>query len=93
MKKLILLVLLLLPVYLAGCTQSREDMEALKSKVSALEKGQETIIAELKNIKNLVQGRRPTRQPFKQALFNIGDDPFKGLKDAVVTLVDFSDYQ
>jgi len=100
MKKAMLALALAVPVVLTGCGQSGEDLKrlendvgGLKEKVEKLEKGQQAIISQLGEIKGLLKPKAPQRPPFKEAVFDIGDDPFLGDADAVVTLVDFTDYQ
>lgn len=93
MKKFILIALLLVPLYLPGCTKTSDDMKALRDKIAGLEQGQASILKEIQSIKDSLTGRAPSVPAFRETLFDIADDPFRGLKNAVVTLVDFSDYE
>ncbi len=86
------LVVLLIP--LSGCEQPRGEIEALKKDVEALKKGQETAEKELKEIKAVLQrvGVIPPPEP-ENVVVSVDDDPFRGERNAKVTLIDFSDYQ
>jgi hypothetical protein len=80
-----------------GLAQSGTDIEALKKQVDALKEGQTAIQKDLQEIKALLRAR-PTAAaappaPPSEAIVNIDGAPFKGKKDARVTLVDFTDYQ
>jgi hypothetical protein len=76
-----------------GYTQSSEELKPIIDEIKSLKEGQDAIKKELQEIKKLFQARAPQRQEFKEAVINIGNDPFKGEKSAKVTLVDFTDYQ
>lgn len=75
-----------------GFTQSGDDLKALQKEVEALREGQKRIQRELDAIKNLLRGRQAP-PPFQPVVLSVGDDPFKGDKNARLTLIDFSDYQ
>lgn len=77
-----------------GRTQSSEELNALRRDIEGLKQGQSAIQKELQEIKSLLQGRVATPPPEPQnVVLNLKDDPFKGEKNAKVTLVEFSDYQ
>jgi len=87
----ILLALVHIP---PGFTQTSEELKALRKELETLKQGQSAIQKELQEIKSLLQGRAATPPPAPQnVVLNIKDDPFKGEKNAKVTLVEFSDYQ
>ncbi len=75
-----------------GVTQSRDELEVIKREVEALKKNQAALQKDLDAMKNAVSRRRPPNT-FKQMVLNVDDDPFKGEKNAPLTVVDFSDYQ
>lgn len=74
--------------------QTSQDIKALKKEVEALKEGQKAIRKELGEIKNLLQRRESPRpaEP-RNVVLSVDDDPFKGVKTAKVTLIDFSDFQ
>jgi DNA helicase IV len=76
-----------------GCTQSSEELKPVIEEIKSLKEGQEVIKRELQEIKKFFQVRSQRTVEFKEAVINIGDDPFRGDKSAKVTLVDFTDYQ
>ena len=78
-------------VALFGCTQNgaiQEDVEKLKE-------GQANIIKELEEVKTLLKAKAPSARgsEFKEALVDVGNDPFEGDKLAKVTLIEFYDFQ
>lgn len=74
--------------------QSSEELRALRKELEEIKKGQSAIQKELEAIKSLLQPRQPAPpvQPVN-LVFTIGSDPFKGNKNARVTLIEFTDYQ
>ena len=97
MKKLSILIALIVLGLLMGCTQNgamKEDLASVTDDVEKLKEGQANIIKELEEVKKSLQARTPPKPAaFKEAVINIGDDPFKGEKLAKVTIVEFTDYQ
>lgn len=100
MKRALITLAVAAPLALSGCGQGgtglqglEEEVGGLREKVEKLEKNQQVIISRLDEIKDRLQPRKPQRPPFKEAVFDIGDDPVLGRADAVLTLVDFTDYQ
>lgn len=81
-------------------TQSGDEIKALKKEIEALKDAQKRVERELDAIKALLResraprarGRRSPR-PFQPVVLSIGDDPYKGERNAKVTIIDFSDYQ
>ena len=83
----------------AGVAQSAGDVQNLKKEIDALKEGQTAIQKDLQEIKNLLKTRPTVAAPAappappQEAVVSIDGAPFKGKKDAKVTLVDFTDYQ
>jgi len=74
--------------------QSAADFEALKEEVEALKAGQVAIQRDLQEIKNLLKARQAAAAPAPaEAIISVEGAPFRGNKDARVTMVDFTDYQ
>ena len=87
---------LVLPLYFAqpGFTQSSDELKALRKDLESLKQGQSDIQKELQEIKTLLRGRVAAPPPEPQnVVLSVKDDPFKGDKNAKITLVEFSDYQ
>ena len=82
-----------------GASQPTDDLKAMQKDIEALKDAQKRVEKELDAIKTLLrrqaqQGRRRRApQPFQPIVLSIGDDPYKGEKNAKVTIIDFSDYQ
>lgn len=75
---------------------TKDDLAELKGEVQSLKEGQAAMQKDLADIKKLLeQGARggAVKPAFKPTEISIGDAPFLGDADAVVTLVEFSDYQ
>jgi len=76
---------------------TREEVQALREEVAQLRAGQEKMQADLAEIKKLLEaGNRPAAAAapaFAPRDLVLGDAPFKGGADAVVTVVEYSDYQ
>ena len=96
MKKwpvLIIAISLGISLSLAGCTQNEE----MKGEIEKLKEGQENIVKEIGEVKQLLQARAPAPAPqraeFKEAVIDVGDEPFMGEKLAKVTLIEFLDFQ
>lgn len=82
----------------ASAASTKKEVIELKKEVAELKEGQDGIQKELEEIKELLEeGARapsaPTAQRFTPTEVSIGDAPFLGDTDAVVTLMEFSDYQ
>lgn len=77
-----------------GLAQSGEELKALRKDAESLKQGQSAIRKELEEIKTLLRGRvaPPPPEP-KDVVLSVKDDPFKGKKDAKLTLIEFTDYQ
>ncbi len=80
----------------AGLAQSTPEMESLKKEIDSLKQGLGAIQKDLQEIKGLLRARLTAAappQPPSEAVVTIDGAPFKGKKDARVTIVDFTDYQ
>jgi len=74
--------------------QTPAEFEALKKQVDALKEGQAALQKELQQIKAFLASRPAAPPPPpSEAIVKIDGAPFKGKKDARVTIVDFTDYQ
>ena len=74
---------------------TKEELAELKGEVKSLKEGQAAMQKDLSDIKKLLeQGARaaPSKPAFKPTDITIDDAPFLGDADAIVTLVEFSDY-
>ena len=75
-------------------TQSHADLEAIRNELESLKKNQQNLQRELETLKKAVRGRsRRTASAFKPVVMDVGNDPYKGDRNAKLTLIDFSDYQ
>ena len=69
--------------------QSPDD---LKKDIEALKDGQKAIQKDIQEIKALLQRGQPAA-PLQNVVLELGKSPFKGERNAKLTLVEFSDYQ
>jgi hypothetical protein len=77
-----------------GCAQESE--QDLRKEIEALKQGQKEIRKELEEIKALIlksPAARPTGSSIRDVEFDLGDNPVRGNKEALLTLVEFTDYQ
>ena len=82
--------------------QTSKELEDLRQAIEALQEGQKAIQQDLQEIKNLLRAR-PAQVPAAQApsgdeelqnvILSINGTPFKGERNARLTLIDFTDYQ
>ena len=78
----------------AGLAQDTE--QDLKKEIEALKQGQQIIQKELQEIKALIraaQPARPTTPDVRNVEFDLGGNPVLGKNTALLTLVEFTDYQ
>ena len=79
--------------------QAQQPEEDLQKEIEELKKGQAEIRKELADIKRLLQNQarqrpsQPALPDVKGKVFDVGENPFKGEKDARLTLIEFTDYQ
>jgi protein-disulfide isomerase len=78
----------------APLSAARAQSGDVQKELSELKEGQRALQKELQEIKSLLKSRAPS-SPIenKDVVIQIGNDPFKGLQSAPLTLVEFSDYQ
>ena len=69
-----------------------DDINALKKEIETLKEGQKAMQKDIQEIKNSLRAKQAPPE-FKEAVIELGDNPFKGDKNAKVTLVEFSDFQ
>ena len=81
-----------------GQAKMQRDLD-LKKDIEALKAGQARIEKELQDLKGLLQARpapspgQPSAGPAPTVVLSVDGAPFKGDKNAKLTLVDFTDYQ
>ncbi len=74
-------------------TQPQDELEAIKKEIETLKKNQANLQRELDSIKKAMRGRRRAPKPFKPVILSVANEPYKGDLKAMLTLMDFSDYQ
>jgi protein-disulfide isomerase len=95
MKKYLLPVVIAILFFafaLPALAQSSDDINALKKEIEVLKEGQKAIQKDIQEIKNSLRAKQAPPE-FKEAVIELGNNPFKGDKNAKVTIVEFSDYQ
>jgi len=75
-----------------GFSQTSEEIKALREEIKALREGQNAIQKELQEIKGLL-APKPAAPQFKETVLSIEGKPFKGNKEAKLTLIEFFDFQ
>jgi len=74
--------------------EASDDLRAVRKEIEALKNGQAAIQKDLQEIKTLLRARpAPTPAEVRDVVLSVEDAPFKGERQATVTLIDFSDYQ
>lgn len=77
--------------------QPSDDLKALSKEIEALKEGQRTMQQDLQEIKNLLRARTASApsgdEDPRDLVLSIDGAPFKGEKNAKLTLIDFTDYQ
>ena len=81
---------------LAGAPALAQD--DLKQDVEDLKKGQQQILQQLQELKQLIQTQaqgqaRPAGANVKDVVFSLGSNPTRGSDQARLTLIEFTDYQ
>lgn len=95
MKKYVVpvaIALLLFAFSLPVFAKSADEINALKKEIEVLKEGQKAMQKDIQDIKNSLRAKQAPPE-FKEAVIELGDNPFKGDKNAKVTLVEFSDFQ
>ncbi len=98
MKRLLLiswlLILLVAPKLFAQSQGRADELKALDQRIKLLEQEQTNIERGLKEIKELLLAKSAVAaRPAQPKMIDLGTGPFRGNKDALVILLDFSDYQ
>ncbi len=103
MRKLVVLTVLAALTLVSahpGLAQTSEELKAMSKEIEALKQGQKSIQSDLQELKTLLRARPAPAQPQAAAaaragglVISIDGAPFKGDKNAKVTLVEFTDYQ
>ena len=88
----VVMVILFCVFSLPAFAQSADEVNALKKEIEALKEGQKSMQKDIQEIKNSLRAKQAPPE-FKEAVIELGDNPFKGDKNAKVTLVEFSDFQ
>ncbi len=76
--------------------QSADELKEIRKEIEALKQGQGAIQKDLQEIKTLLKARPAPPQPAEQpvnAVLNVEGAHFRGEKNAVLTMIEFSDYQ
>lgn len=87
--------LILFPSISRAQQQSTAELKDLKKEIESLKTGQMEIHKELQEIKKLLLARpaASAAEPPRDIVINTEGAPFKGAKNAKLTLIEFSDYQ
>ncbi len=101
MRKLVVLTALAALTFLSahpGLAQTSEELKALSKELEGLREGQAAIRKDLQELKTLLRARPASAQPqaaapAQEPVISVDGAPFKGNRNATVTLVDFTDYQ
>lgn len=75
---------------------AQQPEQDIRQEIEALKQGQQAIQKDLQEIKKLLQVRRPQRPPAPDVsgmVFDLRDNPVKGEQTAMLTLIEFTDYQ
>lgn len=73
--------------------QLSDELKTLKKEVDELKESQKKIQKELQEIKSLLRGRQALPAETRDVVVSVEGEPFRGDKNAKLTLVEFSDYQ
>lgn len=98
LKRLLPWALMLLAVVpsRAAFSQTGGDIEGLKKDMQSLKEGQQAIQKDIQEIRKLLASRPSGGAPSEQALNAIVStegEPFRGKKDAKLTMIEFSEFQ
>ncbi|MFC1491900.1 DsbA family protein [Nitrospinota bacterium] len=83
-----LVFLLALP---AAARAAPGEVESIRKEIEALKQGQKTIQRQLDELQRLIRSGRP--QPPRNVVLRVKGEPFKGDKNAPLTVIEFSDFQ
>jgi len=77
-----------------GSAQPNDELKTLRKDIDELKAGQSAIQKELQDIKTRLRARPAAAPaPPQEAVVSVDGAPFKGEKNAKVTLLEFTDYQ
>ena len=87
----------LLALATAPATFAQASSQELEKEIEALKQGQQQIRKDLQEIKRLLQQKQrpaaPSGPNVTGKIFDIGNNPVKGVPTAKLTLIEFLDYQ
>src|SRR2546428_8130410 len=90
----VLLVLLILTIPGQPAFPQSDDLKALRQGIDALKEEQGALRKELQELVNSLRERGgPTTRDVRDLTISVGHSPSQGSDTAVLTLVEFSDYQ
>lgn len=87
------LVLMILLSAQYSVAQPANEVRSLRKEVEELKESQKVIQKDLQQIKSLLQAQGLLPEEPKNLFMSIAGKPFKGNKDARLTLIEFSEYQ
>ena len=87
---LILIVLLSMQPVMA---QPSDETRSLRKEIEELKEGQKAIQKDLQQIKSVLQVQGLLPEEPKNLFIDIAGKPFRGNKNAKLTLIEFSEYQ
>jgi len=76
-----------------GSAQTSDELKGLKKEIETLKEGQKAIQRDLQEIKNVLRARGLLDEVPPNLFIDISGRPFKGDKNAKLTLMEFSEYQ
>lgn len=77
----------------SSTAQPSDEVKSLRKEIEELKEGQNAIQKDLQEIKNLLQAQGLLPEEPKNLFLDIAGKPFRGNKDARLTLIEFSEYQ
>jgi protein-disulfide isomerase len=92
-RKASLFLGLVLGCYLAAPLALAQQSDDLKKDIESLKESVKAIQKDLQEIKTLLQARQQPPPPPQNVVLDLGKNPFKGERNAKLTLVEISDYQ
>jgi hypothetical protein len=87
----VVLILFLFPR--PGFTQTSDELKNLGKELEELKESQKAIQRDLQQIKSILRGLGLLEEVPQNLLIDISGRPFKGDKNAKLTLIEFSEYQ
>lgn len=87
-------IALLLFLSSAAFAQTGDELKEVKKEIQSLKVGQSAMQKDLREIKRLLKTRPlPQRGEPLNVVLDVAGAPFKGEKNAALTLIEFSDFQ